>query len=79
MFIAFTQTLITALICYIRKKLSELFPNKFSFPHVEVWSKSTISTVSINFIFGGPIYDSMIYSITDFASINFIYCYDNNQ
>lgn len=47
MFIAFTQTVITALICFVRKKLSEYFPKKFSFPDVDVCSKSTIAAVSI--------------------------------
>lgn len=47
MFIAFSQTVITALVCYIKKKLSESFPNHFSFPDINVFSKSTIYAVSI--------------------------------
>lgn len=46
MFIAFSQTVITALVCYVKKKLSNYFPNKFSFPDIDVCSKGTIIAVS---------------------------------
>lgn len=45
MFINFTQTLITAVICYFKKSLSDVYPNKFKFPDVDVWDKHTVKTV----------------------------------
>lgn len=51
MFIALSQTAITALVCYIKKKLSETFPKTFSFPDINVWSRSTIHTVGIKYMF----------------------------
>lgn len=50
MFINLSQTVITALICYIKKKLSQAFPKRFDFPDIEVWSKSTIYAVSTSFV-----------------------------
>lgn len=46
MFIALSQTILTALICYVKKKLSQAFPKHFDFPDIDVWSKSTLSAVS---------------------------------
>lgn len=46
MFIALSQTVITAFVCCIKKKLSEVFPKQFSFPDIDVWSKNTFYAVS---------------------------------
>ncbi|CAG9822164.1 unnamed protein product, partial [Phaedon cochleariae] len=45
MFIALSQTLITALICYMKKSLSKLFPNKFRFPDVDIWDWYTVKAI----------------------------------
>lgn len=51
MFIALSQTLITAFICYLKKILSILYPNKFKFPDIDVWDGQTLKSVNINSIF----------------------------
>lgn len=50
MFIALSQTIITALICYLKKILSILYPNKFQFPDIDLWDGHTIKSVNINSI-----------------------------
>ncbi|CAG9862653.1 unnamed protein product [Phyllotreta striolata] len=45
MFINFTQTLITVLICYGKKRLSNVYPNRFKFPDVDVWDTYTLRAV----------------------------------
>ncbi|XP_050310659.1 GDP-fucose transporter 1 [Anthonomus grandis grandis] len=45
MFINFSQTLVTALICYSYKVLSRLYPNKFRFPEADIWDPKTIKTI----------------------------------
>ncbi|XP_057651681.1 GDP-fucose transporter 1 [Diorhabda carinulata] len=45
MFVNFTQTLITAAICYMKKILSTTYPNTFRFPDVDLWDKHTLKTV----------------------------------
>nr|XP_023011487.1 GDP-fucose transporter 1 [Leptinotarsa decemlineata] len=45
MFIALSQTLITALICVLKKKLSRKYPGKFRFPDVDVWDWYTIKGI----------------------------------
>ncbi|XP_018578434.1 GDP-fucose transporter 1 [Anoplophora glabripennis] len=45
MFIALSQTLITALICYLKKMLSVLYPNKFKFPDIDIWDGHTMKSV----------------------------------
>lgn len=51
MFIALSQTVITAFVCFVKKKLSDYFPNRFSFPDIDVFSKGTIFAVSISHVF----------------------------
>lgn len=46
MFIALTQTFITAAICFIKKTLSHLWPDKVYFPETSVFGKETIKHVS---------------------------------
>jgi GDP-fucose transporter C1 len=46
MFIALYQTLITALICFMKKGLAKVFPKHFSFPDTNVWNVKTMKTVS---------------------------------
>ncbi|KAJ8936962.1 hypothetical protein NQ318_015625 [Aromia moschata] len=45
MFIAFSQTFITAIICYIKNVLSKIYPNKFRFPDVDVWDWHTMKAI----------------------------------
>ncbi|KAJ8920269.1 hypothetical protein NQ315_011930 [Exocentrus adspersus] len=45
MFIALSQTLITALICYLKKVLSATYPSTIKFPEIDVWDRYTMKTV----------------------------------
>jgi GDP-fucose transporter C1 len=45
MFIALYQTLITALICFMKKGLAKVFPKHFSFPDTNVWNVKTMKTI----------------------------------
>lgn len=45
MFIALTQTFITAGICFIKKFLHKLWPDRFYFPETDVFGKETIKNV----------------------------------
>ncbi|KAJ8946917.1 hypothetical protein NQ314_008716 [Rhamnusium bicolor] len=45
MFIALSQTLITAFICYIKKNLSKMFPSKFRFPDIDIWDSYTVKAI----------------------------------
>ncbi|XP_044753867.1 GDP-fucose transporter 1 [Coccinella septempunctata] len=52
MFIACYQTLVTALICYIKQLLNKRWPTKVSFPDTDVWNIQTISSVlPVSFMF----------------------------
>nr|CAI5842687.1 unnamed protein product [Callosobruchus analis] len=52
MFIAFSQTFITAAICYCKKLLSRMYPTKFKFPDVDIWDKHTIKAIiPLSFLF----------------------------
>lgn len=46
MFIALTQTFITAGICFAKKFLHKLWPDRFYFPETDVFGKDTIKNVS---------------------------------
>ncbi|CAH1973898.1 unnamed protein product [Acanthoscelides obtectus] len=45
MFIALSQTFITAAICYCKKQLSQLYPSKFKFPEVDLWDTHTLKAI----------------------------------
>lgn len=51
MFIAFSQTVITAVICYIKRVLSDVYPKHFKFPDVDVWDIYIIKAVSEDILF----------------------------
>lgn len=46
-FIALTQTFITAAICFIKKSLHKLWPERVDFPETSVFGKETIQNVYI--------------------------------
>nr|AEE62032.1 unknown [Dendroctonus ponderosae] len=45
MFINFSQTVVTALICYGKKVLSILYPNRFSFPEANIWDSHVMRQI----------------------------------
>lgn len=47
MFINLSQTLVTALICYGKKTLSILYPDRFSFPQKDIWDPQVIRLVRL--------------------------------
>jgi len=45
MFINLSQTLVTALICYIYKLMSKFWPSRFKFPDTDIWDPHVIKAI----------------------------------
>lgn len=50
MCINLSQTLVTALICYGKKMLSILYPDRFSFPQKNIWDPQVIRQVRLIYL-----------------------------